>query len=293
MPVTSIRSASSSPSGSVARMESTCCRAFSVTFTMGISVEIVDMRIRLSTPRYVPPVPAAEYDAVVVGAGPNGLTAAAVLARAGRSVLVVEAASAPGGGTRTAELTLPGFRHDVCSAIHPVGVTSPAFVDLGLTEHGLEWVHPDIGVVHPLDDGTAGEVHHDLAQTIAANPGGDRWRRQFEPLVRAWPRLADALLGPPVRSAKHPLDFLRVALRSVAPASTIAERSLRDPHVAAMFIGIAAHANTSLRRPLSAPGGMVLVAAGHVGGWPAARCGSQTIADALVSVIESNGGRVE
>ncbi|HUS61200.1 MAG TPA: FAD-dependent oxidoreductase, partial [Acidimicrobiales bacterium] len=104
-------------------------------------------------------MPEPEYDAVVIGAGPNGLTAAAVLARAGRSVLVIEAASTPGGGTRTAELTLPGFRHDVCSAIHPVGAASPAFAELGLIEHGLEWVHPEIGVVHPLDDGSAGEVH--------------------------------------------------------------------------------------------------------------------------------------
>ena len=238
-------------------------------------------------------MPVPEYDAVVVGAGPNGLTAAAVLARAGRSVLVVEAADTPGGGTRTKELTLPGFHHDVCSAIHPVGATSPAFAELGLADHGLEWVQPEIGVVHPLDDGTAGEVHWDLDRTIAANGEGDRWRRLFEPLVRSWPALAEAALGPPVRGPRHPIAFLRVGLRSLAPVSTIARKVLSGTREAALFTGIAAHANTSLRRPLSAPGGIVLVTAGHVAGWPAARGGSQSVSTALVSVIEASGGRVE
>ena len=238
-------------------------------------------------------MPAPEYDAVVVGAGPNGLTAAAVLARAGRSVLVVEAASTPGGGTRTAELTLPGFRHDVCSAIHPVGATSPAFAELGLTDHGLEWMHPEVAVAHPLDDGTAGEVHWSLDDTIAANGGGDAWRRLFAPLVRSWPDLADSLLGPPVRGPRHPLTYLRFGVRTLPPVSTVAGSVLRTEREAALFAGIAAHANTSMRRPMSGAGGLVLVAAGHAGGWPAARGGSEAIADALVSVIERHGGRVE
>jgi phytoene dehydrogenase-like protein len=262
-------------------------------FTIASSVDTVVMRFRLPTPRYLPPVPSPEYDAVIVGAGPNGLTAAAVLARAGRSVLVVEAASTPGGGTRTAELTLPGFRHDVCSAIHPVGVTSPAFAELGLTEHGLEWLHPEIGVAHPLDDGTAGEMRRTVEETATANGGDHGWRRLFRPLVDSWPNLADSLLGPPVRGPKHPITYVRFGLRTLPPASTVARLVLRDPRQAALFTGIAAHTNTSLLRPMSSAGGLVLVAAGHVGGWPAARGGSQAIADALVSVIQQHGGRIE
>src|SRR4051794_4288738 len=121
-------------------------------------------------------MPSPEYDAVVVGAGPNGLAAAITIAREGYSVLVVEAADTPGGGTRTKELTLPGFRHDVCSAIHPVGVTSPFFQDLPLAEHGLEWIQPDLDVVHPLDGGDAAELHRTVEDTVAANDEGHGWR---------------------------------------------------------------------------------------------------------------------
>jgi phytoene dehydrogenase-like protein len=238
-------------------------------------------------------VPTPEYDAVVVGSGPNGLAAAVTIAREGFSVLVVEAGDLPGGGTRTKELTLPGFRHDVCSAIHPVGAVSPAFRELGLERHGLEWVHPDLPVAHPLDDGSAAELHDSIDDTVAANAEGDGWRRVFAPLVDAWPDLVDQLLGPPLRVPRHPVAFARFGLGALLPVRTTARRRLAGTKSSALFAGIAAHANTSLTQPLSSPGGLVLVAAGHVGGWPMARGGSQSIADALVADLLLHGGRVE
>src|SRR5688500_5157016 len=131
-------------------------------------------------------MPAADYDAVVVGSGPNGLAAAVTLAQQGCSVLVLEAADQVGGGPRTEERTEPGFRHDVCSAIHPVGATSPFLATLGLERHGLEWVQPELPVAHPLDDGSAAELHHTIDDTVAANGQGDGWRKVFEPLVDGW-----------------------------------------------------------------------------------------------------------
>ncbi|MCU1485749.1 MAG: NAD(P)/FAD-dependent oxidoreductase [Actinomycetia bacterium] len=227
-----------------------------------------------------------EYDAVVVGAGPNGLVAARTLARAGKSVLVVEAGDTPGGGTRTKELTLPGFHHDVCSAIHPMGVTSPALVDLD-----IEWIHPDLSVAHPFDDGTAAELHHTIADTVAANAEGDGWRRLLGPLVERWPAIAETIMGPPIRGPRHPVQLLRFGLRALPPVSAVT-RAL-GPKAGALFAGTAAHANTSLTRPLSSAAGMALAAAGHVGGWPLARGGSQSIADALVADLEAHGGTVE
>jgi phytoene dehydrogenase-like protein len=238
-------------------------------------------------------MPSHEYDAVVVGSGPNGLAAAITIAREGHSVLVVEAADKPGGGTRTSELTLPGFRHDVCSAIHPVGAASPFFAGLPLSEHGLRWIHPDLPLAHPFDDGTAAELHLTIDDTVDANGEGDSWRRLFQPLVDRWPKLVDQLLGPPLRLPPHPWPFLQFGLRSLPPVTAIARTVLRGPRSGALFVGSAAHANTSLRRPLSAPAGIALMAAGHVSGWPMARGGSQSIADALVGHLQSLGGRLE
>ena len=231
-------------------------------------------------------MPSHEYDAVVVGAGPNGLAAARTLARAGQSVLVVEAGDTPGGGTRTKELTLPGFRHDVCSAIHPIGVTSPALVDLD-----IDWVHPDLPVAHPFDDGTAAELHQTVDDTVLANGEGDGWRRLFGSIVDHWPATATAIMGPPVRGALHPIPLLRFGLRSLPSVAMAAK--LLGPRSAAMLAGVTAHANTDLQLPLSMAAGLALIGAGHAGGWPIARGGSQSIADALLADLEAHGGRVE
>ncbi|HEY2331987.1 MAG TPA: NAD(P)/FAD-dependent oxidoreductase [Acidimicrobiales bacterium] len=234
--------------------------------------------------------PRPDYDAVVVGAGPNGLAAAIEMAGAGRSVLVVEAAATVGGGTRTEELTVPGFRHDVCSAIHPMGAASPFFAGLPLDQHGLEWVHPDVALAHPLDDGTARFVHRSIDETAAQlGPG---WRRVFGPLVHDWPVLAHDLLRPPAAIPSGPLAFARFGIRAAPPAALLG-RAIGPPDARAVWSGIASHANTSLGRPLSAAAGSVLVAAGHAAGWPAARGGSQAIADALASHLRALGGTIE
>jgi phytoene dehydrogenase-like protein len=239
----------------------------------------------------VPPTtPAADYDAVVVGSGPNGLAAAIEIARTGRSVLVVEAAPTPGGGTRTEELTLPGFRHDVCSAIHPTGAGSPFFSGLPLAKHGLEWVHPEIALAHPLDDGSAGVLHRSFERTVAEL--GDGWRRVFGPVVEGWPTLAHDLLRPPVAVPSGPVTFARFGLRAAAPAALVG-RLVGGSTPRALWSGIAAHAMSSLRRPLSSAAGAVLVGVGHAAGWPAAKGGSQAIADALVAHLQSLGGVVE
>src|SRR3954468_18807320 len=221
----------------------------------------------------------APDDVIVVGSGPNGLAAAITLAEAGRAVRVLEAADTPGGGMRTAELTLPGFRHDVCSAIHPMAPATPFF--RAHADLGIEWCRPEIDVAHVFDDGT----HAELDAT------GTAWRRVFAPLRRHWDRISHDMLGPALQVPPHPVDFLRFGVRSLVPATAMA-RSLGDRD-GALFTGIAAHANTSLSRPLSSTAGIALVTGGYVGGWPCARGGSQSIADAMVRRLEELGGSVE
>lgn len=217
-------------------------------------------------------------DAVVVGAGPNGLAAAIVLAEAGRLVHVVEAHASPGGGTRTAELTLPGFRHDVCSAIHPMAPATPFFRERDL---GIEWCHPEVGVAHVFDDGTA-------ATTETASR---RWHRFFAPVVERWDDIATDMLAPALKVPKHPADFLRFGIRSLAPATVLA-RYLGDRD-GALLVGIAAHSNSDLRLPLSSTAAIAMAGASAKTGWPCARGGSQSIADAMVRHLESLGGTIE
>lgn len=229
-----------------------------------------------------------EVDAVIVGSGPNGLAAAAVLAGAGRSVLVVEAADTPGGGLRSAELTAPGFVHDLASAIHPLAVSSPFLSSIPLGEHGLEWVEPPAPLAHPLDDGRAAVLHRSVDDTAAGlGSDGPAYRRLMEPLVEHWDLAADHLLGPMLRLPRHPLALGRFA-RSALPASTLVRRFSRAPG-RALLAGNAAHGVLPLSRPLTASFALVLGALGHRVGWPFPRGGAQRLAEALVSYVISLG----
>ncbi len=234
------------------------------------------------------------YDAVIVGAGPNGLSAAITLARAGRSVLVLEAKETVGGGCRSAELTLPGFIHDVCSAIHPLGLASPFMRGLPLEEHGLEWVQPSAPLAHPLDDGTAVVIERSVAATATeANLGRDAhaYRALMRPLVRDWPKIGLDLLGP-LRFPRHPVALARFGLKALLPAELLARVVFKEERARAIFAGMAAHSMMPLERPPTASFGLVLGALAHLVGWPVARGGSQQIAGAMASYLRSLGGEI-
>ena len=233
-------------------------------------------------------------DAVVVGAGPNGLAAAITLARAGRSVLLVEAASTVGGGTRSAELTLPGFVHDVCSAIHPLGVASPFFKELPLNAHGLEWAFSEAALAHPFDDGPAVLLTRSVEATAE---GLDRdvaaYREAMLPLVEAADRLLPDLLAPLWPPPRHPFLVARFGLKALAPARRAARRLFRGERARGLFAGHAAHSVLPLESLFTASFGYLFGMLGHVAGWPAARGGSQKIADALASYLRRLGGEIE
>jgi phytoene dehydrogenase-like protein len=232
-------------------------------------------------------------DVVVVGAGPNGLAAAITCAEAGRSVLVLEAADEVGGGTRSAELTLPGFVHDVCSAIHPLAAVSPFFAAAGLERHGLELVHPEVAHVHPLDDGRAGVLHRSLSATVAGlGADGRAWDRHVGATVRHWDDLAPAVLGPILRLPRHPLALAGFGLRGLLPA-TWAARAFATDEARALFAGAAAHAFLPLTRPLTTAMGLMLLASGHVAGWPAVRGGTQRLAEAMTARLHELGATIE
>ena len=232
-----------------------------------------------------------EYDAVVIGAGPNGLVAAITMAQAGRRVVVFEAASAPGGGCRTAELTEPGFRHDVCSAIHPLGIGSAALRDLPLAEHGVRWRHPTIPLAHPLDGGAA-LLHRSVDDTVAGlGADGAAWRRLMAPLTEGGLPVIDDLTAP-LSLPRHPVRLARFGLDGVRPAASLGRRRFEGDGAAALLAGLAAHSILPLDRPLTTGVGLVLGALAHIVGWPCAEGGSQAISDALVAILRQHGGEV-
>ena len=225
---------------------------------------------------------AGALDAIVVGGGPNGLAAAIDLARAGRSVRVYEAADRVGGGTRSAEVTLPGFIHDVCAAAHPLSIASPFFKSLDLARHGLEWVQPDAPMAHALERGRSVVLEQDLASVDAAL-GADAvaWRRLFGPLAREADRLMPALLGPVVRPPRHPLLLARFGLPGLLPATSLARLAFTTPEARAVFAGMGAHSMLRLGQPLTSSFALLLGLLAHAVGWPIARGGSGAIAAAL------------
>jgi phytoene dehydrogenase-like protein len=231
-------------------------------------------------------------DAVVVGSGPNGLAAAITLAQAGRSVLVVEAAETVGGGVRSAELTLPGFVHDVCSAIHPLAKASPCFGELPLSEHGLELVEPPAPLAHPLDDGSAVMLERSVEETAAGlGPDAEAYRTLMTPLVHRGAKLLPFVLG---RSplTRRPLLAARFGLLALRSAISLAKR-FEGNRAPALFAGLAAHSIQDLHRSPTASFGIVLGLFGHTHGWPLARGGSQHFADSLASYLRSLGGEIE
>ncbi len=237
--------------------------------------------------------PEITYDAVIVGAGPNGLAAGITLARAGRSVLVIEGADRVGGGLRSAELTLPGFIHDPCAAFHPLGVASPMWRDLPLNEHGLAWVQPPAALAHPFDDGTAVVVERDVAAT-AKQLGRDApaYLRLMRPFVRDWQAVIHEFLGP-LRFPRRPFSFARFGLAAIWPATTLARLAFRDTRARAVFAGMAAHSILPLEWSATSAFGLLLGALAHSAGWPIAKGGSQRFADALAACFRSLGGRIE
>lgn len=232
------------------------------------------------------------YDAVIVGAGPNGLAAAITLAREGLAVCVIEASETAGGGLRTEELTQPGFHHDVASAVHPLAVASPFLRSLPLEHHGLEWVHPVVPLAHPLDGGESVLLDRSLAGT-AEGLGDDAraYRSLIQPWLADWQDLVAELLAPPA-SVRHPLRLARFAASALRSASGLAESRFDRPPARALLAGLAAHSALPLERKMSAAVALVLALAAHSGGWPFPRGGACGIATALVSILRELGGEL-
>jgi phytoene dehydrogenase-like protein len=233
-----------------------------------------------------------DYDAVIIGSGPNGLAAGIFLQQHGLSVLILEAKHTIGGGLRTAELTLPGFKHDICSAVHPLAAGSPFFKTLPLHNHGLEYLYPEVDAAHPFDNGTAAIVKRSIDET-ARLLGSDAqtYLDLFEPLVKSWPALAPDVLGP-LHFPKEPLAMAKFGLNALQPATLLAKR-FKTMEAKGLFAGMAAHAIQPLNNIATSAIGLVLLANAHLGGWPIPKGGSQQIANALASYFLSLGGKIQ
>ena len=233
-----------------------------------------------------------EFDAIVVGSGPNGLSAAIALQQAGLSVLILEAKDTIGGGLRSAELTLPGFMHDICSAIHPLAAGSPFFNTLSLDQHGLEYIYPEMAAAHPFDDGTAAALSGSVEDT-AATLGIDKetYVNLFTPLVKSWPGMVKDVLGP-LRFPKHPLDMAAFGVNALRSASSLVAK-FKTKEARGLWGGMAAHSLQPLSNLSTSAFGLVLMTVGHLNGWPVPLGGSKQIANALASYFLSLGGKIE
>ena len=230
---------------------------------------------------------------MVIGAGPNGLAGAIVLAQAGFQVDVFEAEPQPGGAARTLELTIPGFLHDFGSAVHPLAVGSPFFGSLPLASHGLEWIHSPATVAHPFDDGTAVTLERELSASEAAlERDGKSWRRLMEPLAENWPALSAEVLRPVHILSRHPWLLARFGLSALPPANALSGFLFREERTKALFAGLAAHSFLGLDEPLSAGFGVLLGAAAHAVGWPIPKGGAQAVTNALCGQLANLGGKV-
>ncbi|MFH1105521.1 MAG: NAD(P)/FAD-dependent oxidoreductase [Actinomycetota bacterium] len=232
------------------------------------------------------------FDAVIVGAGPNGLSAAITLALAGKRVLVLEANATIGGGARTSELTLPGVRHDVCSAVHPLGIASPALSNLPLADHGLRWAHPPVPLAHPLDDGAAGVLVRDVDETAARlGADGPAWRRTFGLVAAHWDDSVRLALQSPLAALRTPISGARFGWLALRSASRLARR-FRTPAGRALVAGIGAHTAAPLSTIATGGVAITLGAAAHTVGWPVAVGGSGSITDAMAGYLRSLGGEI-
>jgi phytoene dehydrogenase-like protein len=232
-----------------------------------------------------------EYDAVVVGSGPNGLAAGIALRQQGLSVLIVEGKETIGGGLRSAELTLPGFKHDICSAIHPMAAGSPFFNTLPLNDHGLDFITPDICAAHPLDNGEAAVLRNSFEETVSRlEQDGNAYKKLIGPLVSSWPTIVKDILGP-LSIPKNPVAYARFGLDAILSAKAISKR-FSTTKAKGLWAGMAAHSLLPLTKLATAAIGMVLTTTGHLGGWPIPKGGSQQIANALASYFISLGGKI-
>ena len=231
--------------------------------------------------------------AVVVGSGPNGLAAAIVLAEAGLQVEVFEAELQPGGGARTMELTVPGFRHDFGSAVHPMAAGSPFFSSLPLSSYGLEWIHSPAPLAHPLDDGSAIILERDLGETAQAlGEDGKAWDHLMRPFAEHWLSFASDILRPVLKIPHHPLLLAKFGIQALPSATFLSRRLFRNERTKALFGGLAGHSFLAMDEPLSASFGIVLGATAHAVGWPIPRGGSQSITNALCAHLTKLGGIV-
>ncbi|HEY2349068.1 MAG TPA: NAD(P)/FAD-dependent oxidoreductase [Puia sp.] len=236
---------------------------------------------------------AVDFDAVVVGSGPNGLSAAITLQKSGLKILLIEADSTLGGNMRSAELTLPGFTHDIGAAIHPMAASSPFFSSLPLNEFGLEYIFPKYAVAHPFDDGSASWLECSLQKTASAlGNDGESYTKLFSRLLSEWHLIESDVLGP-LRIPRHPLAMANFGMSALLPANTLCRKYFKDEKAKGLFAGTAAHGFLPFSKIASSAAGLVLMIQGHLKGWPIIKGGSQKLADALAAYFVSIGGQIQ